>query len=55
MNEKAYKEMVEEIDQSDLNLYGWDLQFISDLIDNPPRHYSEKQRKHIERIHERIG
>ena len=46
--------MVEKIDKSDLVLYGWDLQFISNLIDNPPRYYSDERRKQIERIHKRI-
>lgn len=54
MKPKEYTKMIEEIDKSDLKLYGWDLQFISDLIDNPIRHYSEKQKENIERIHKRI-
>ncbi len=54
MKYKQYTKMVEEIDKSELVLYGWDLQFIANLIDNPVRHYSIDQRKQIERIHNRI-
>ena len=54
MKPKEYTKMVEEIDRSNLKLYGWDLQFISNLIDNPIRHYSEKQKENIERLHKGI-
>ena len=48
MKSKEYTKMIEEIDASELRLYGWDLQFISNLIDNPVRHYTTDQIKQIE-------
>lgn len=47
-----YMEMVEEIDNCLINLTkDWDVTFISDIIDNPPRKFSDKQMDQIDRIY----
>jgi len=43
--------LVEHIDDFGKRLTEWEIGFISKLIDNPPRVYSEKQIEIIERIY----
>lgn len=51
---KELYEMILEIDKSDSNLQGWDLKFISGLVDNKRWEYSNKQQEHIIRIYDRV-
>jgi len=46
------REMVEEIDESGVDLKGWDLDFISDLMDRNVQVFSNDQATQIERIYE---
>ena len=46
------KVLVEHIDSFGKGLNEWEVKFISDLIDNPPRHYSKKQVSIINRIYD---
>ena len=43
--------LVEHIDSFGKNLNEWEINFIANLMDNPPQEYSEKQIKIIERIY----
>ena len=45
-------DMILEIDKADSNLQGWDLKFISNLVDNQRWEYSDKQIEHIMRIYD---
>jgi hypothetical protein len=45
------KERVRVIDNDGENLIDWEIDFIANLIDNPPSYYSEKQEDIIERIY----
>lgn len=51
-SDKEYAEIVDAIDSFAHNLNDWEVNFISDLIDNPPEHYSENRRQVIERIYD---
>lgn len=44
--------LVEHIDSFGKNLSEWEIKFIANLIDNPPRNYSEKQIEIINRIYD---
>jgi len=44
--------LVKHIDSFASNLNDWEIQFISNLIDNPPDIYSSKQLYHINRIYD---
>lgn len=46
------KELVEFIDLFGKGLNEWEIKFIANLIDNPPRLYSKKQIATINRIYE---
>jgi hypothetical protein len=50
-SDEEYAEMVEEIDEKGTGLKPWDIDFIANLIDNPPIHYSPARRQQIERIY----
>ena len=45
------EEMVREIDESGENLYGWNLDFITSLVDDEVKVFSIAQQEHIERIY----
>ncbi len=53
-NSKELYETILEIDKSDSNLQGWDLKFISSLVDNQRWSYTESQQKNIIRIYDRV-
>ena len=44
--------LVEHIDSFGKGLSKWEINFIADLIDNPPKKYSKKQVKIINRIYD---
>ena len=44
--------LVEHIDSFSSGLTDWEIKFIADLMDNPPRYYSEKQVEVIHRIYD---
>lgn len=44
--------LVEHIDSFGKYLTSWEINFIADLIDNPPENYSDKQIKIINRIYD---
>jgi len=46
------KALVEHIDVFGVKLTDWEVGFISNLIDNPPETYSEKQIEIIDRIYD---
>jgi len=46
------KVLVEHIDSFGKNLSEWEVNFIADLIDHPPKKYSPKQVKIIDRIYD---
>jgi hypothetical protein len=46
------KVLVEHIDSFGHGLSEWEVNFIADMMDNPPDVYSEKQKAIIERIYE---
>ncbi len=53
--QQSHKEMAELVDCIDTfgkKLSEWEIKFIADLTDNPPEHYSAKQRVIINRIYE---
>lgn len=54
MNEKNFKPetLIEHIDSFGKGLSDWEITFISNLIDNPPKNYSEKQIEIINRIYD---
>lgn len=52
MTEHAPEVLVEHIDSFGHGLTDWEVKFIADLMDNPPRHYSEKQLNIIHRIYD---
>ena len=49
---KEIAEIVDCIDTFGKHLGEWEIKFIADLTDNPPEHYSTKQRVIINRIYE---
>jgi len=53
MNEKEFdpKVLVEHIDSFGKGLNKWEINFIANLIDNPPRVYSPKVKEIINRIY----
>ena len=52
MSEFDPKVLVEHIDSFGKKLTKWEVDFIADLIDNPPEEYSEKQIEVINRIYD---
>ena len=46
------KVIVEHIDAFGKGLTDWEIKFISRLIDNPPKIYSEKQMEIVDRIYD---
>ena len=46
------KILVEHIDLLGKKLTGWEINFIADMMDNPPETYSEKQIEIINRIYD---
>ena len=44
--------LVEHIDSFGKNLSEWEVNFIADLMDNPPKFYSPKQIEIINRIYD---
>jgi len=52
MSEFEPKILVEHIDMFGKNLNQWEINFIADLMDNPPEKYSEKQIAIINRIYD---
>ena len=46
------KDLVEHIDSFGKGLSQWEIEFIANLIDNPPERYSDRQVEVIERIYE---
>lgn len=44
--------LVKHIDSFGKNLSEWEVNFIADMLDNPPKEYSEKQIKIINRIYD---
>ena len=49
---KETEDLVKHIDEFGEDLTEWEIDFIADLIDNPPAAYSEKQETVIQRIYE---
>ena len=47
------KVLVEHNDMFGKRLSGWEINFIADLIDNPPREYTPAMMKIINRIYDR--
>lgn len=43
---------VKHIDSFGKNLSDWEVKFIANLLDNPPKHYSDKQIEIITRIYD---
>ena len=52
MTEFDPKVLVEHIDSFGKGLTDWEIKFIADLIDNPPKVYSPKRIKIINRIYD---
>lgn len=52
MRDRELQRMVEEIDRDGQNLTDWELEFIGDMIDSPPKVFSPNQARTIEQIHE---
>ena len=52
MNEFDPKVLVEHIDDFGKGLSEWEVDFIANLVDYPPNHYSEKQTAIINRIYD---
>lgn len=50
----GYQELVQIIDEEGEGLTSWEAKFIGDMIDNPPDVLSDKQKKIINDIYERI-
>lgn len=50
--EFASKTLVEHIDIFGKNLTEWEVNFIADLMDNPPKTYSIRQKEIINRIYD---
>lgn len=46
------KTLVEHIDSFGHGLTEWEVNFISSLIDNPPKSYTEKQTEIVQRIYD---
>ncbi len=46
------KVLVEHIDEFGKNLSDWEVNFIADMLDNPPGTYSSKQKEIINRIYD---
>jgi len=46
------KTLVEHIDSFGKGLNEWEVNFIADMLDNPPKAYSEKQVEIINRIYD---
>lgn len=46
------KERIKDVDENGVGLTEWEINFIAELIDNPPRHISVKQEEIIDRIWE---
>lgn len=44
--------LVKHIDMFGKGLSEWEVNFIADMIDDPPEHYSEKQKAIITRIYD---
>ncbi len=44
--------LVHHIDSFGKNLSKWDIDFIADMIDDPPEEYSKNQKKQILRIYD---
>jgi len=43
--------LIEHIDRFGKSLTPWEIKFIADFIDSPPKYYSKKQIEIIERIY----
>jgi len=52
MSEFDPKVLVEHIDAFGKKLTEWEVNFIADMIDNPPEKYSQKQIEIINRIYD---
>jgi hypothetical protein len=48
----TWLEIVDCIDSFGKNLTDWEKKFIADIVDNPPKNFSEKQIKIIKRIYD---
>ena len=48
----SIQDLVEHIDTFGKDLNDWEIKFIADMIDNPPREYSKKQIEVINRIYD---
>lgn len=47
---EEYQKLLERVDKYGKGLTDWEINFVADLIDNPPAHPSEKQISILKRI-----
>ena len=50
--QKEILDLLIEVDEKATGLNDWEIKFISDLVDNPPNHFSDKQIKKIQELYD---